>query len=436
LAPATNPHIQTPTLAPLIDKVAPAVVNIAVVSKVPAQENPLLQDPFFKHFFNLPDQMPDRKQMAAGSGVIVDAAKGYILTNNHVVKGATDITVTLKDQRSLKAKLVGADPGTDIALLKVEAKNLTALPLGDSDRLRVGDYVVAIGNPFGLGQTVTSGIVSALGRAGLNIEGYEDFIQTDASINPGNSGGALITYDGRLIGINTAIIGPAGGNVGIGFAVPVNMAHAVMDQLVKYGEVKRGRIGVAIQDVTPDVAKAMSLDVTHGAVVQSVQPGSPADKAGLKAGDVIVSVDGADIRNATDLRNRVGLMRIGTAVALGVIRDEHRLTVRATVGEPAAGQTASKVEGEGATERLAGASFRDIPADSPLHGKAQGVFVAEVAQGSPAWQFGLRQGDVITEANRHRLHNFREFEKLVDSGPTVLALNVRRGDSTLFIVVR
>ncbi len=432
--PMATGRIGTPTLAPLIEKVAPAVVNIAVVSKVPAQENPLLQDPFFRHFFNMPNENApaERKQMAAGSGVIVNADKGYIITNNHVVKGATDITVTLKDQRSFKAKLVGTDPGTDVALLQIKADHLTALPFGNSDKLKVGDYVVAIGNPFGLGQTVTSGIVSALGRTGLNIEGYEDFIQTDASINPGNSGGALITYSGQLIGINTAIIGPSGGNVGIGFAVPVNMAHAVMDQLIKYGEVKRGRIGVAIQDVTPDVAKAMSLDVQHGAVVQAIQPGSPAAKAGLKPGDVIVSVNGTDVRNASDLRNHVGLMRVGTDVALGVIRDEHQVTVNTKVGEATETTTASKVEGSGAAASLAGATFKDVPTGSG----AKGVMVADVDQGSPAWQYGLRKGDVITEVNRQHIRNFQDFKKVVDSGAPVLALNVQRGDSNLFIVVR
>ncbi len=432
-APVASGRIGSPTLAPLIEKVAPAVVNIAVMSKVPAQENPLLQDPFFRHFFNVPDQMPERKQMAAGSGVIVDASKGYIITNNHVVKGATDITVTLKDQRSFTAKLVGTDPETDVALLKIDADHLTALQLGNSDNLKVGDYVVAIGNPFGLGQTVTSGIVSALGRTGLNIEGYENFIQTDASINPGNSGGALITYDGKLIGINTAIIGPAGGNVGIGFAIPVNMVHSVMDQIAKYGSVKRGRIGVAIQDVTPDVAKAMSLDVDHGAVVQAVQPDTPAAKAGLKAGDVIVSVDGAPVRNASELRNRVGLMRIGTELSLGVIRNEQQMTVKTTVGEPRETETAAKVEGPGAAAHLAGASFKDVPAGGPNSG--HGVQVADVEQGSPAWQYGLRKGDVITDVNRQRIRNFQQFKEIVNSGAPVLALNVQRGDSTLFIVV-
>ncbi|WP_245986504.1 trypsin-like peptidase domain-containing protein [Azospirillum thermophilum] len=245
------------TISPMLEAVTPAVVNISVLSRAPQAENPLLRDPFFRRFFNLPDEMPQgRPQVSAGSGVIVDAANGYVITNNHVVENAQEIAVTLKDRRRLRAKLIGRDAATDIALLKIEAKGLTALPLGDSDRLKVGDFVVAIGNPFGLGQTVTSGIISALGRSGLKVEGYEDFIQTDASINPGNSGGALVNFNGELIGINTAIIGPAGGSVGIGFAVPVSIVRSVMEQLREYGEVRRGRLGVAIQDLTPTSPRA------------------------------------------------------------------------------------------------------------------------------------------------------------------------------------
>lgn len=318
------------TIAPMLEQVTPAVVNIAVLSRAPQAENPLLRDPFFRRFFNIPDQPQARPQVSAGSGVIVDARNGYVITNNHVVENAQEIAVTLKDRRRLRAKLVGRDPATDLAVLKVEANNLTALPWGDSDRLKVGDFVVAIGNPFGLGQTVTSGIVSALGRSGLKVEGYEDFIQTDASINPGNSGGALVNFNGELVGINTAIIGPAGGSVGIGFAVPVSIVRSVIDQLVEYGEVRRGRLGVAIQDLTPDLADSMNLSGDAGAVISKVEPGSPADRAGLRSGDVVVAVEGRPVRSATDLRNRIGLLRVGTPVQVAILRggDQRTLTLR------------------------------------------------------------------------------------------------------------
>src|SRR4051794_33074089 len=273
---------KVPTLAPLLEQVTPAVVNIAVLSRSPEQDNPMLRDPFFRRFFGLPETA--KPQISAGSGVIVDARGGYVLTNHHVVKDAEQIAVTLKDGRRLQGKLVGSDAATDIALLKVEGDNLIALSLGDSDALRVGDYVMAIGNPFGLGQTVTSGIVSALGRTGLNIEGYEDFIQTDASINPGNSGGPLLTFDGKLVGINTAILSPGGGNIGIGFAVPVNIAKAVITQLINYGEVRRGRLGVIIGDLSPELAARLGLGEVSGAVVAQIEPGSAAKKAGLEAG--------------------------------------------------------------------------------------------------------------------------------------------------------
>src|SRR3990167_421159 len=262
--PTDNARQGLPTLAPLVNEVTPAVVNISVVTRSPLEDNPLFRDPYFRRFFNLPDR-PQRREQAAGSGVIVDAARGYVLTNHHVIKDAEQVIVTLKDRRQLQAKLVGADPGTDIAVLQIEAKNLTALRLGDSDVMQIGDYVIAIGNPFGIGQTVTSGIVSALGRSGLSVEGYEDFIQTDASINPGNSGGALVNLRGELIGINSAIIGPAGGNVGIGFAVPSNMARAVMNQIVRYGEVRRGRLGIEMTDITPELAKKLGAGVLDGA---------------------------------------------------------------------------------------------------------------------------------------------------------------------------
>ena len=320
----------TATIAPMLQQVTPAVVNIAVLSRAPQAENPLLRDPFFRRFFNIPDQPQARPQVSAGSGVIVDARRGYVVTNAHVVENAQEIAVTLKDRRRLRATLVGRDAATDIALLKIQADNLVALPWGDSDRLQVGDFVVAIGNPFGLGQTVTSGIVSALGRSGLKVEGYEDFIQTDASINPGNSGGALVNFNGELVGINTAIIGPAGGSVGIGFAVPVSIVRSVMEQLVEHGEVRRGRLGVAIQDLTPDLADSMNLSGDAGAVIAKVEPGSPAESAGLRSGDVVVAVEGRPVRSATDFRNRVGLVRVGTPMQVTVLRNgnQRNLTLR------------------------------------------------------------------------------------------------------------
>jgi Do/DeqQ family serine protease len=325
-----------PSLAPMLSSVTPGVVNIAVKGRERVR-NPLLQDPFFRKFFNIPQNQQNNYEetQATGSGVIVDAAQGYVLTNAHVVANETSIAVTLKDNRKLAAKLVGRDAETDVAVLKIDPSKLVAVPLGDSDKLQVGDFVVAIGNPFGLGQTVTSGIVSALGRSGLGIEGYEDFIQTDASINPGNSGGALVDLRGNLVGINTAILAPGGGNIGIGFAVPINMAHRVMDQLIRYGEVKRGRIGVAIQDLTPDLAQAMNTKRPNGAVIAKVEPGSAADHAGIKTGDLVVAANGVAVHSGTQLRNAIGLTRIGDDVNLTVDRGgaERALTVRVELAQ-------------------------------------------------------------------------------------------------------
>jgi serine protease DegQ len=337
--PARNTPVALPlgttTLAPLVERVTPAVVNIAVVHQSPAAENSLPRDPSYRRFFDLPDSAL-KPSLSVGSGVIVDAERGYVLTNHHGVAGAQGIIVMLKDRRSFRATLVGSDPATDIALLRIEASGLKALPFGDSDALRVGDFVLAIGNPFGLGQTVTGGMVSALDRTGLTDEGYEDFIQTDAAINPGNSGGALVNLQGELIGINTVIVGPAGGNVGIGFAVPSAMAQTVMRQLVRYGTVQRGKLGVTLQELTPELAIRLGLPgSTEGAVIAQVETGSAADRAGLRSGDVVIAANGHTIRSASGLRNQIGLSPIGSMLDLQVVRESRERMVRAEIGPPA-----------------------------------------------------------------------------------------------------
>ncbi len=315
-----------PSLAPMVKRITPSVVNIATrgtIKEKPGQRNPLMDDPFFRRFFDTPpDSKPRERQFqSAGSGVIVDAKNGYIITNHHVVENASEITITLLDNRSFTAKVVGSDEGADIAVLQAKQPNLIAMPLGDSAHLEVGDFVVAIGNPFGLQHTVTAGIVSALGRSGINPEGYEDFIQTDASINPGNSGGALVNLKGELVGINSAILSGSGGNIGIGFAIPVNMVRGVMDQLIKYGQVKRGILGVNIYNVTPEIAKEFGLAESTGALVAGVAPGSSADHAGIKTGDIITSINAVVMKSASELRNSIGMLRVGDKVEIGLLRD-------------------------------------------------------------------------------------------------------------------
>ncbi len=422
-----------PTLAPLLRDVTPAVVNISVETMVPQRNNPLFRDPFFRRFFDLPEGAPARPRQSAGSGVIVDAERGYVLSNHHVVARAESVTVTLKNNRRYEAEVLGSDPGTDIALLRIEADGLASIPIGDSDTLEVGDFVLAIGNPFGLGQTVTSGIVSALGRSGINVEGYEDFIQTDASINPGNSGGALVNLRGELVGINTAIIGPSGGNVGIGFAVPVSIATAVMDQLAAHGEMQRGRIGVMIQDLTPDLAEALDLEIQHGALVSRVEAGSPAEAAGLQAGDVIVAVDGVKVEGSRDLRNAIGLIRVGEEVEIAIERESRRAQLTVRVGEARDDALATAMEVPPALE---GATLRDLEQGDPAHGRIEGVIAAEVAPGSRAARSGMRPGDVIVALNRRRVRNAEELQNALDQAGQVLALNIVRGDSQLFIVIR
>ena len=422
-----------PTLAPLLEKITPAVVNISVATRAPRRDNPLFRDPFFRRFFDLPNDAPARPRQSAGSGVIVDAARGLVLTNHHVVARADAVMVTLKDGRRFEAEVAGSDPGTDIALLKIEAGGLVALPFGDSDALEVGDFVIAIGNPFGLGQTVTSGIVSALGRSGINVEGYEDFIQTDASINPGNSGGALVNLHGQLIGINTAIIGPAGGNVGIGFAVPASIATAVMRQLAEHGEIRRGRIGVMIQDLTPDLAEALDLEVGHGAIVSRVESGSPAEDAGVQAGDVIVAVNGARVEGSRDLRNAIGMIRVGEEVEVEVQREGGRTRLDVRVG---GARTSARLAAVETPLALEGATLRDLRQGDPAHGRIEGVIAAEVEPGSSAARNGIRPGDVIVAVNRRRVRNAGELEAAFEQAGSVLALNVVRGNARLFIVIR
>jgi Do/DeqQ family serine protease len=322
-----------PSLAPMIRKASPAVVNIATRGTIRERgsQNPLLDDPFFRRFFTVPPGGRERSFQSAGSGVIFDARKGYIVTNAHVVENASEITVTLQDGRDLKAEIVGSDAPSDVAVLKVTADGLAQIALGDSAKSEVGDFVVAIGNPFGLQHTVTSGIISGLSRSGISPDGYEDFIQTDASINPGNSGGALVNLRGELIGINTAILSRSGGNIGIGFAIPVNMAHSVMDQLIRYGAVKRGELGVSMYTVTPGIAHPLGLNTVNGALVSQVIEGSAAEAAGIRTGDVITTVNGQAVKSNSELRNAIGLLRLGDKVDVGLVRDGKPLHVPAVI---------------------------------------------------------------------------------------------------------
>lgn len=419
-----------PTLAPMIERVIPAVVKISTRGRA-AVQNPLFDDPFFRRFFGVPEQPRERQTQGLGSGVVVDAQNGYIITNHHVIDHADEIMVTLRDGREYPARLVGADADTDVAVLQIEAEGLTQVEMADSDALQVGDFVVAIGNPFGLSQTVTSGIVSALGRSGLGIESYEDFIQTDASINPGNSGGALVNLRGELVGINTAILG-ASGNIGIGFAIPVNMARGIMEQLVEYGEVRRGRLGVSVQDLTPQLAQAFDIRRAQGAVIAQVVPESPAERAGLKPGDVVVAVNGRPIRRAADMRNAVGLLPIGSEVELTVIRNGKERRLVARVAEP----EVNTAQAGRFSRKLEGATLSDIREGSPLYGKVEGVLVADVALGSPAYLNGLRPGDVILSANRQPVRSIEEMAKAISDRDQTLLLNIQRGRSALFLLLQ
>jgi Do/DeqQ family serine protease len=419
-----------PSLAPMVKRVSPAVVNIATrgtVKEKPGQRNPLMDDPFFRRFFDVPpDAKPRERQFqSAGSGVIVDAKNGYIITNYHVVENASEITVTLLDDRSFSAKVIGSDEGADIAVLQAKQPNLIAMSLGDSAHLEVGDFVVAIGNPFGLQHTVTAGIVSALGRTGINPEGYEDFIQTDASINPGNSGGALVNLKGELVGINSAILSGSGGNIGIGFAIPVNMVKGVMDQLIKYGQVKRGILGVNIYNVTPEIAKEFGLAESTGALVAGVAPGSSAERAGIKTGDIITSINGVTMKGAGELRNSIGMLRVGDKVEIGFLRDGKPQKVTALIAERSEAETANAAD---INQGLEGAELVDAP-------NGGGVSVRSVQEGSPAAQAGIKVNDLIVGVGRTTVSNTKTFRE-VAKGANVLVLNVRRGSQVFLIPVR
>jgi serine protease DegQ len=419
-----------PSLAPMIERVQPAVVNINSQTHVKVRD-PFFDDPFFRRFFNSPAVPRERVQQSLGSGVIVDAVKGYVLTNNHVIDGADDIQVTLADGRTLKGKFIGSDPDSDVALVQIPAERLSALPLADSDALRVGDFVVAIGNPFGIGQSVTSGIVSALGRSGLRGVGVQDFIQTDASINPGNSGGALVNLRGELVGINTAIYSPSGGNVGIGFAIPAKLAKDVMRQLLAYGEVKRGSLGVDTQDVTADLAPMLGLKSAKGAVVTRVLASSPAAAAGLREGDVITALNGKPVNASGELANLEGLLPVGTPVKISVLRDGAPLSLTATLKPTELRQTT----GDKLDAGLTGATLGDLPDKFRRQGLS-GVIVNAVAQGSRAAANGLRANDLIVAVNQVEVRDLTELEtRVAKRRSTQLLLTVVRGRSAYYMLV-
>lgn len=415
---------QLPSLAPMLENVTPAVVLISVKGTQEVQSVP----DAFRFFFGNPRQNGPRERpfQGLGSGVIIDAEKGYIVTNHHVVKEADEIQITLKDGRQVIAEKIGADENSDIALLQVEAEGLTQVKIADSDKLRVGDFTVAIGSPFGLGQTVTSGIVSALGRSGLNVENIEDFIQTDAAINSGNSGGALINLRGELIGINTAIIGPNGGNVGIGFAIPSNMVQSLVKQIIEFGEVRRGVLGVTGRSVTGEFAKAMELEETQGAFIEEVSKDSAAEEAGIVAGDVITQVNGKKIKSFAELRGKIGAIGAGSEVELTVLKSNGKKKVYNVVLKKA---DSANIEPSTIHRALEGASLEN-------NNQGLGVNVTDVEAGSPAAYVGLRKGDIIRGVNRARVSNIGELRDLLKEESSVSLLNVARGNSNLFIRIK
>lgn len=417
-----------PSLAPVLEKVLPAVVSVQVEGTA-APEGQKVPEELKKYFG---DELPDQQAQpfeGLGSGVIINAAKGYVLTNNHVVNHAEKISVQLNDGREFDAKLIGSDDQSDIALLQLQnATNLTQIKIADSDSLRVGDFAIAVGNPFGLGQTATSGIISALGRSGLNLEGLENFIQTDASINRGNSGGALLNLNGELIGINTAILAPGGGSIGIGFAIPSNMAQTLANQLIQFGEIRRGLLGIKGTEMSADIAKAFNLNVQRGAFVSEVLANSGSAKAGIKPGDVIISLNGKPLSSFAELRSRIATTEPGTKVKLGLLRDGKPQEVEVTLDK----STASSANAEMIAPALQGATL----SDGQLKDGTKGVTIAEVEKGSAAAQIGLHKDDVIIGVNRDRVRSIAEMRKVLESKPAVIALHVVRGNESIYLLLR
>jgi serine protease Do len=439
---ASDPMSNPMGFASLFKPALPAVVSITSSRVVKVPQSPFFNDPFFQQFFGgqLPRGPQEQRERGLGSGVIV-SPDGYILTNNHVVEKATDIKVMLADKRQFTGKVIGTDPKTDIAVVKINTTGLPTIPLGDSSKLQVGDYAFAIGNPFGVGETATMGIISATGRNGLSIEDYEDFIQTDAAINPGNSGGALLNARGELIGINTAILSGGGGNQGIGFAIPVNMAKYVMDQILKHGKVVRGYIGVGIQDVTPELARVFHVSAEKGALVSSVEADSPGARAGLQRGDVVTEINGEAVAGSNDLRLKVGAMTPGTTVHLKVERNGEMRDVTLTLGEaPAAKGTANS--GESAeSSPMRGVQVDELTDDMRqqlgLRSNVRGVVVTNVADDSPAADAGLQRGDVIEQVNRQPVNSVADYQRLIEqAGKQTLVLLVNHGGNTVFLVVQ
>ncbi|MCV8321768.1 serine endoprotease DegQ [Escherichia coli] len=415
-----------PSLAPMLEKVLPAVVSVRVEGTA-SQGQKIPEE--FKKFFgdDLPDQ-PAQPFEGLGSGVIINASKGYVLTNNHVINQAQKISIQLNDGREFDAKLIGSDDQSDIALLQIQnPSKLTQIAIADSDKLRVGDFAVAVGNPFGLGQTATSGIVSALGRSGLNLEGLENFIQTDASINRGNSGGALLNLNGELIGINTAILAPGGGSVGIGFAIPSNMARTLAQQLIDFGEIKRGLLGIKGTEMSADIAKAFNLDVQRGAFVSEVLPGSGSAKAGVKAGDIITSLNGKPLNSFAELRSRIATTEPGTKVKLGLLRNGKPLEVEVTLDTSTSSSSAEMI-----TPALEGATL----SDGQLKDGGKGIKIDEVVKGSPAAQAGLQKDDVIIGVNRDRVNSIAEMRKVLAAKPAIIALQIVRGNESIYLLMR